>query len=72
MFTISNKEIWTIQKWNHILLMYVTLILHSALKDNLFTIKIIGNMTVKFEEMIGHIYSYRSQMDSLKVILRLC
>lgn len=52
--------------------MYVTLILHSALKDNLFTIKIIGNMTVKFEEMIGHIYSYRSQMDSLKVILGLC
>ena len=29
-------------------------------------------MTVKFEEMIGHIYSYRSQMDSLKVILGLC
>ena len=72
MFTISNKEIWNILKWNHILLMYVTSILHSALKDNVFTIKIIGNMTVKFDEIIGHIYLYRSQMDSLKVILELC
>lgn len=52
--------------------MYVTSILHLALKDNVFTIKIIGNMTVKFEEIIGHIYLYRSQMDSLKVILELC
>lgn len=52
--------------------MYITSILHSALKDNLFSIKIIGNMTVKFEEIIGHIYLYRSQMDSLKVILELC
>ena len=46
--------------------------LHSALKDNVFTTKIIGNMTIKFEEILGHIYLYRSQMDSLKVILELC
>lgn len=52
--------------------MYVTLILHSALKDNLFTIKIIGNMTVKFEEMEVIFTQPESQMDSLKVILGLC